>query len=64
MRKSIESKMVKFHSRLSFIWMAVAIVFDIFDNYTTGYWFLALCFYSELKSHLYRIEDNQSKPQE
>jgi hypothetical protein len=48
----------KFYFRLSLAMLLMAVIFWILGDKESKYWFSFLCLYFDLKSHLYRIQDN------
>lgn len=55
--------MKKFYNLMSYVYLFIALYCYHIEEKNSAYFFVAMIFYSQIKEHLYRIEEkiNQSK---
>jgi hypothetical protein len=59
----MEKQMQKLYNRLGYVYLVSALYCFYIEKENTAYFFVAMIFYSQIKEHLYRIEEkiNESK---
>lgn len=59
----MEKRMENIYNKLSYVYLLIALYCYHIEEKNSAYFFVAMIFYSQIKEHLYRIEEkiNQSK---